>query len=111
MAVEDLASAAISYAAAGWQVVPLYDLRDTGCTCPAGPACSSPGKHPCVKGGLKSASADVEVVAAWWQRFPNANIGIRTGAASGLLVVDVDAKDGAAEALADLDLPATAEVR
>ena len=40
--------------------------------------------------GFLDASSDPEQVAGWWSRTPDANIGIRTGAASGVVVVDVD---------------------
>ena len=51
-------------------------------------------KRPLVKGGFKVASLDAEEVAAWWHRFPQAMIGVPTGAASGFLVLDLDRKDG-----------------
>ncbi|WP_087485374.1 bifunctional DNA primase/polymerase [Brachybacterium massiliense] len=40
--------------------------------------------------GFRDATTDLGQVEAWWRRFPHANIGIPTGAASGLVVVDVD---------------------
>ena len=48
------------------------------------------GKRPLVEHGFHEATADADQVAAWWQRWPAANIGIPTGAASGVEVVDVD---------------------
>lgn len=45
-------------------------------------------------GGFHAATADARQVAAWWRRWPAANIGIPTGAASGVEVVDVDRKPG-----------------
>lgn len=47
-------------------------------------------KRPLVRHGFLDASADPGQVAAWWSRWPEANIGIPTGAASGVEVVDVD---------------------
>lgn len=47
-------------------------------------------KRPLVRHGFHEASTDHEVVADWWKRWPSANIGIQTGSASGLDVVDVD---------------------
>ena len=94
---EGLAAAALEYAAAGLPVLPLA------------------GKVPRIEGGLTRASADVAVVAEWWRRWPDANIGIRTGAESGLVVVDVDVQHGGAGTLKALErergqLPRTAEV-
>ncbi|MFV0432956.1 MAG: bifunctional DNA primase/polymerase [Leucobacter sp.] len=49
-------------------------------------------KRPLVAHGFHDATADPGHVASWWQRWPEANIGIPTGPASGLEVVDVDVK-------------------
>lgn len=49
-------------------------------------------KRPLTEHGFHDATADVRQVAAWWRRWPGANIGVPTGAASGLEVVDVDVK-------------------
>lgn len=40
--------------------------------------------------GFHDATTDLRQVEAWWRRSPQANIGIPTGAVSGLVVVDVD---------------------
>jgi len=52
--------------------------------------CIVEGKHPLTRRGFLDANSDPEQVAAWWSRTPNANIGIPTGAPSGVVVVDVD---------------------
>src|SRR5690348_15513877 len=52
--------------------------------------CAPSEKQPLTPHGFHDASTDAEVVAAWWRRWPEANIGIPTGAASGVDVVDVD---------------------
>jgi hypothetical protein len=49
------------------------------------------GKRPLAGLGLRSATQDRETVASRWQRWPDANIGLRC---DGLLVFDVDGKDG-----------------
>ena len=49
------------------------------------------GKTPLTANGCKDATTDAAVVKAWWQRWPNANIGIATGQKSGgLIVIDLD---------------------
>lgn len=73
-----LRSAALRYAARGWPVFPLAPR----------------GKTPLVPDGFKAASSYAEQIDAWWTQWPDANIGIPTGAASGLFVVDLDDKDG-----------------
>ena len=52
--------------------------------------CAPGGKQPITKRGFHDASTNPAQVAAWWRRFPEANIGMPTGAASGVVVVDVD---------------------
>lgn len=52
--------------------------------------CARGAKEPTTAHGFKAASTDAHQVHRWWQRMPEANIGIPTGAASGLVVVDVD---------------------
>lgn len=48
------------------------------------------GKQPLTQHGFHDATADVDRVRAWWSAAPAANIGMPTGATSGLVVVDVD---------------------
>lgn len=113
-------TAAAEYAAFGWLVVPLHwpKVSATGtvrCSC-GKPECGSIGKHPLTPSGLKDASSDPLVLAAWWKEWPAANVGVVTGAASGIVVVDVDARDGGMESLATLcdqngQLPETVECR
>ncbi|WP_240740056.1 bifunctional DNA primase/polymerase [Leucobacter triazinivorans] len=69
-----LADAAARFAAAGVPVFP----------------CVPGEKRPLVRRGFHDASADPQQVGMWWSRWPSANIGIPTGAASGAEVVDVD---------------------
>jgi putative DNA primase/helicase len=81
------------------------------CTCTRA-SCSSAAKHPRTKHGLKDASTDQRLIADWWGQWPDANVGVRTGAASGLLVLDIDVGSGGEESLARLEespgrLPAT----
>jgi hypothetical protein len=42
---------------------------------------------------LYDATVDRSLIASWWTRWPQANIGIATGRESGLLVVDLDGKN------------------
>ena len=52
--------------------------------------CTVGGKRPLTHAGFHEASCDVDLVRAWWSRWPNANIGLPTGSTSGIDVVDVD---------------------
>lgn len=49
------------------------------------------GKHPRIKFWQREASVDPDRIRRWWVAWPDANIGILTGAGSGLVVVDIDA--------------------
>lgn len=92
--MSEFLEAALAYAARGWSVVPCHSPSPGGCTCKAGAACSSPGKHPRVVRGLHAASRSCDLITRWWTRWATANIGIRTGAPSGLVVVDIDPRHG-----------------
>jgi bifunctional DNA primase/polymerase-like protein/AAA domain-containing protein len=50
------------------------------------------GKTPLTEHGCKDATTDVARIIEWWTSEPRANIGIATGAASGITVLDVDVK-------------------
>src|SRR6516165_958945 len=89
----ELLAAALGYANRGWPVIPLYSVEGGRCRCTNGD-CSSPGKHPLTRHGLKDQTTDVQTIISWWNRWPQANVGIVTGAASGLWVLDLDGHDG-----------------
>lgn len=52
--------------------------------------CAPGAKHPLTQRGFRDATADLGQVQTWWGRHPDANIGVPTGFASRLDVVDVD---------------------
>ena len=52
--------------------------------------------------GFLDATTDTERIAAWWRETPDANIGMPTGEASGILVVDCDPRNGGPSTRADL---------
>lgn len=80
---------AIYYANKGMAVFPLHTPIDGKCSC-GKVNCKSPGKHPRTSDGSKSATKDREQITEWWTKWPEANIGIATGAISGIVVIDVD---------------------
>jgi hypothetical protein len=45
------------------------------CSC-SDPACGAVGKHPLTPHGLKDATSDLGRLSQWWQRWPQANIGL-----------------------------------
>lgn len=52
--------------------------------------CQPSGKRPLTTRGFHNATTDIGRVEAWWSRTPEANLGVPTGAVSGMVVVDVD---------------------
>src|SRR5215470_7716276 len=100
----DMMAAALEYVRRGWAVLPLHPVRGGDCGC-GDPSCSSAGKHPLgalVPKGLTQATTDETVVRDWWTLAPDANIGVRTGVESGLVVLDVDPRHGGDESLTEL---------
>jgi hypothetical protein len=85
--------AAEAYAALGYRVVAMHAApAGGGCTCQRGTRCSDPGKHPCLAGWPRAASTSPGEVRRWWQRWPQANVGLLTGA--GFDVLDLDGPAG-----------------
>jgi hypothetical protein len=62
--------------------------------------CGHRGKHPATAHGLKDATRDPDQIRRWWQGYPHWNVGIATGKASGIIVVDVDPRHGGDDTLA-----------
>jgi Protein of unknown function (DUF3987)/Bifunctional DNA primase/polymerase, N-terminal/Primase C terminal 1 (PriCT-1) len=96
---------ALAYTARGWLLFPVWGVANGRCAC-GEPDCHRPGKHPIGKlapNGRNSATKDPEIIREWWERIPDANIGISTGAESGLVVVDIDPRNGGKESLKKLE--------
>lgn len=98
---------ALRYIDQGWFVLPLHSIRPDGrCSCGKGSQCSSPGKHPIAQltpAGLKDASNAVETIEGWLDVFPHMNLGVRTGSASGITVLDIDPDHGGLDAMDRLE--------
>ena len=96
----DYALEAIS---SGFKVVPVhYPKGQYECSCNRGASCSSIGKHPMPPRWVDIATNDPTTVVAWWHKYKVANIGIVTGAVSGIVVLDIDPRHGGEEALDEL---------
>ena len=89
--------AALAYARRGWGVFPVR------------------GKIPLTRNGFKDATTDETTIRRWWSGSHAAGVAIATGAASGVIVLDVDPRHGGDESLADAEamygpLPRTPQV-
>lgn len=88
-----LGEAALGYAEnCGVPVFPLYGTHNGQCDC-GDPECISPGKHPRVR-WKEEATTDSDQIRAWWEQWPNSNIGMPTGSRSSYWAVDIDPPDG-----------------
>lgn len=88
---------ALDYARRGWAVFPIRPQS----------------KEPLTEHGFKDATTNEATIRRWWARWPDANVGIATGSPSGIVVLDVDPRNGGDEGLRDLEarygpLPETA---
>jgi hypothetical protein len=89
-----MGAAALRYAAKGWHVFPCWWPTANGCACGKGEECERKAKHPigrAVLTGLLEATTDPTIIRSWWIQYPLANVAIRCGAESGIIVLDVDA--------------------
>lgn len=104
-----LLQAALTYAAKGWRIIPLWWPVQTGkspiCACPRGAQCGNgghnAGKHPIPENWPAVASTDPAVIRRWWQDYPTANVGILPG--NGLVTLDIDPRNGGQLALEELE--------
>ena len=92
MTPELLREAALAYGARGWQVVPLHNLTDSGCSCGRAEGCDARnrGKHPRLSEWHLNSSADEKLINSWWNKWPLANIGILLGEKSGVVDLECD---------------------
>lgn len=101
---------ALRYAGYGWKVIPVHKLKvidqETGrrvCDCDQGAVCASPGKHPYQNNWTtRYYDNGPDVVDIWENVYPDANIGIVTGAVSGIWALDVDSYKGGDETMATI---------
>lgn len=96
--------AALAYAAAGWEVYPIWSVDNENiCTCSQRAACEDPGKHPATARGFKDASSNPERIRKMFSRLPEPSIGLRTGRGSGVVALDQDPRHGGFDSLDRLE--------
>src|SRR6516162_1742789 len=94
-----LGQAAIALGAKGLRVFPCWPRR----------------KEPAIKDNLNLAAVDPVIIRKFWGELGQYNIGVVTGRASGIWVLDIDADHEGEQTLRELEakhgaLPATVEV-
>jgi hypothetical protein len=81
--------AALTYAGYGWSVVPVRPAA----------------KFPLIRWQeFQERRADADEIAQWFERWPDANVGIVTGAISGLTVFDIDPRHKGDDSLATWEM-------
>lgn len=85
---------ALYFARMHMAVFPVHFVRTDGkCSC-GNTSCDRTGKHPMTSHGFHDATTDESQVRWYFEGEPHANIGIRTGIESRLLVLDEDTTGG-----------------
>lgn len=85
---QTFADAADFYVSLGWKVLVL----------------AAGSKVPAIKGGagFKDATDDCDTIDRWSKAHPNANIGVATGRPSGIIVIDIDPRNGGFDSVSKL---------
>jgi hypothetical protein len=92
----DMVGAALDLAALGLSVFPIHTVSDHRCSCGKA-TCANVAKHPVADlapHGLHDATIDGATVRQWWALWPDANVGVATGAVSQICVLDIDPDHG-----------------
>lgn len=87
----------------GAKLVLLHGATPHGCTCGKGAGCARSGKHPATTRGVHDATADLGVIREALQVRPGLNLAVATGRTSGLVVLDIDRRNGGEASLDALE--------
>jgi hypothetical protein len=98
----------------GFSLIPVHKPIEKRCTCNR-PDCTSIGKHPIPQKWQEVTSKDPQAIKAWWKMFKSPNVGVVTGRASGVVVLDIDPRHNGFDTIDNLQvqhgtLPDTATV-
>ena len=67
---------ALQFAERGWQVLPVRNVT----------------QRPLLRGWPKTASSQSDQIHTWWNRWPEASVGVLAGSRSSLAILDVEAE-------------------
>lgn len=88
--IKEKVEIALRYASLGWRVViSNWPLPNGECSCHR-PHCTAIGKHPRLTDWVTKATTDEEIIRAWFDQWPHANVSIVTGRESGIFALDID---------------------
>jgi hypothetical protein len=82
--------AALAYGARRWPVFPCHWQGERR-------------KRPLIQGGFHAATTGETLIREWWHRWPDSLVGVSTGRAIGVVVLDIDVKDNRANGFDTLD--------
>ena len=94
----ELEIGALDCARRGWRVVPLHPASSCGRK-----KCKDICKHSLNRNGLDDATLNEQTIHQWWQKWPNANVGVATGEHSGVVVLEVHPDQGGNRSLSFLE--------
>jgi hypothetical protein len=83
--------------------VPLHTATGAGCSCGKAACGTGAGKHPRISRWHERATTDSAQASAWWHEWPEANIGIVLGRRAGIVVLDIDPRNGGDDTLYGLE--------
>ena len=96
-------SEAISLSELGWKLFPCYYIENSKCSCgQLHEGNTSAGKHPLVSNWHETATSNLTQLNEWFAKIQAPNIGIHCKA-SGLIVLDIDPRNGGDESFAKLE--------
>jgi hypothetical protein len=86
---QDRIKAALWFAGQGFGIFPVWSTDQAGrCHCPAGPGCTSPGKHPITHQGFRDATTDQARITTFLSAASEPNYGMTCP--EGVFALDVD---------------------
>jgi hypothetical protein len=91
--MSEMLDAALGYVERGYRIFPCHHPVGGRCSC-GHRDCTRVGKHPRINEWQTVATSGARTIEAWWRDWPNANIGLPTGAANGVTVLDEDPRHG-----------------
>jgi len=107
-----------AYVAQGWPVFPCRSQAEEAADRHTGELITFGEKTPLTTTGFKAATKFKHIIDRWWSDWPEAAVGLPTGAATGFFALDIDNKPGGSNGFVWLDameaehgpLPVTARV-